>query len=48
MIIKNGESLGFEHWVNPFHVTGLEQRGIEAHAPEYSRNIVRIFTETGL
>jgi Outer membrane efflux protein/Phage integrase family len=32
----------------PHYVTWSEQRTIEAHAPEYLRNIVRIITETGL
>jgi integrase len=32
----------------PHYVTWSEQRKIEAHAPEYLRNIVRIITETGL
>jgi integrase len=32
----------------PHYVTWSEQRTIEAHAPEYFRNIVRIITETGL
>jgi integrase len=31
----------------PHYVTWSEQRMIEAHAPEYLRNIVRIITETG-
>ena len=32
----------------PHYVTWSEQRHIEAHAPEYLRNAVRIITETGL
>ena len=32
----------------PHYVAWSEQRTIEAHAPEYLRNIVRIITETGL
>lgn len=32
----------------PHYVTWSEQHRIEAHAPEYLRNIVRIITETGL
>ncbi len=32
----------------PHYVTWSEQRIIEAHAPEYLRNIVKIITETGL
>ena len=32
----------------PHCVTWSEQRTIEAHAPEYLRNVVRIITETGL
>lgn len=32
----------------PHYVTWSEQRKIEAHAPEYLRNIVRIITETEL
>jgi len=32
----------------PHYVTWSEQRIIEAHAPEYLRNVVRIITETGL
>jgi integrase len=32
----------------PHYVTWSEQRRIEAQAPEYLRNIVRIITETGL
>ena len=32
----------------PHYVSWSEQRIIEAHAPEYLRNIVRIITETGL
>jgi integrase len=32
----------------PHYVTWSEQRTIEAYAPEYLRNIVRIITETGL
>jgi len=32
----------------PHYVTWSEQRTIEAHAPEYLRNIVKIITETGL
>jgi integrase len=32
----------------PHYVTWSEQRIIEAHAPEYLRNIVQIITETGL
>ena len=32
----------------PHYVTWSEQRLIEAHAPEYLRNIVRIISETGL
>jgi integrase len=32
----------------PHYVTWSEQRTIEAHAPEYLRNIVRIISETGL
>jgi integrase len=32
----------------PHYVTWSEQRKIEAHAPEYLCNIVRIITETGL
>jgi integrase len=32
----------------PHYVTWSEQQKIEAHAPEYLRNIVRIITETGL
>ena len=32
----------------PHDVTWSEQRIIEAHAPEYLRNIVKIITETGL
>ncbi len=32
----------------PHYVTWSEQRKIEAHAPDYLRNIVRIITETGL
>jgi integrase len=32
----------------PHYVSWSEQRTIEAHAPEYLRNIVRIITETGL
>jgi integrase len=32
----------------PHYVTWSEQQTIEAHAPEYLRNIVRIITETGL
>ena len=32
----------------PHYVSWSEQRVIEAHAPEYLRNIVKIITETGL
>jgi integrase len=32
----------------PHYVSWSEQRMIEAHAPEYLRNIVKIITETGL
>jgi integrase len=32
----------------PHYVSWSEQRTIEAHAPEYLRNIVKIITETGL
>jgi integrase len=32
----------------PHYMSWSEQRKIEAHAPEYLRNIVRIITETGL
>ena len=32
----------------PHYVSWSEQQRIEAHAPEYLRNIIRIITETGL
>jgi integrase len=32
----------------PHYVSWSEQQSIEAHAPQYLRNIVRIITETGL
>jgi len=32
----------------PHYVTWSEQQKIEAAAPEYLRNVVRIITETGL
>jgi len=32
----------------PHYVTWSEQQGIEFHAPDYLRNVVRIITETGL
>src|ERR1700733_210544 len=32
----------------PHYVSWSEQQGIEAHAPQYLRNIVQIITETGL
>jgi integrase len=35
-------------WFRLRYLTWSEQRTIDAHAPEYSRNIVRIITETGL
>ncbi|MGE5110518.1 MAG: hypothetical protein ACM3JB_06665 [Acidobacteriaceae bacterium] len=45
--LRGGVS-GVKGLFRPHYLSWSEQRMIEAHVPEYLRNIVEIITETGL